>query len=87
MKTMERTLTAYDFLEKYLELKSFVPDWNSVQLNSNEPRMYRLNQLNAFMAAFELGTDLQKDFESAKFLENRNEQNFEPILMGLKSIS
>lgn len=86
----QNQITAYEFLEKYLEFKTLVPNWtdlNSAQLNTNEPRILRLKQLNSLVAAFGLGTDLQQDFESGRFLENRDEQDFEPILMDIEKYS
>ncbi|XOV92217.1 MAG: hypothetical protein ACFHWX_18660 [Bacteroidota bacterium] len=57
---------------------------NSAQLNTNEPRILRLKQLNSLVSAFGLGRDLQKNFESGNFLENRKEQDFEYIIKDIE---
>jgi len=80
-------LTSKDFLNKYFEFKGMVPDvddWNLKKLKYNEPRYYRLKELNSLMKAFELGGDLLNDLKNKEFLKNREESVFEPIYQDIE---
>lgn len=79
--------TVKDFLDKYYEFKSMVPnykDWNQKSLKYNEPRFYRLKELESLIRAFDIGTDLLQDFQNRKFLERRTLSDFEPIIKDIE---
>jgi len=60
-----------------------VPDhneWNARSLKFNEPRFYRLKQLESLMRAFEIGNDLLRDFRNQGFLNNRSIGDFQSII-------
>lgn len=76
-----------DFLDKFYEFKGMVPnsnEWNARSLKYNEPRFYRLKELESLMSAFEIGNDLQKDlqkdFQNRNFLTNRSIDDFKAII-------
>jgi len=76
-----------DFIEKYFDFQDLVPDyteWELDKLKNNEPRYYRLQELQALMKAFEIGDDLQRDFEDGEFLDKRNQSDFEPIYLDIE---
>lgn len=76
-------ITSYNFLDRYLIFKRMVPnvhDWQLSSLEANPPRYYRLKELLALMKAFNLGSDLYKDFHCHSFLENRTKKDLEPVL-------
>ncbi len=80
-------LTSKDFLNKYFEFKRMVPElneWNLKRLKYNEPRYYRLKELNSLMKAFGLGDDLLNDFTNRGFLTNREESDFEAIYQDIE---
>ena len=67
---------ASDFLNLYLDFNSLVPDtrdWKLGKLKNNPPRYYRLKQLNSLLQAFDIGTNLLRDFKEFKFLNKRND--------------
>lgn len=72
-----------DFLNKFYEFKGMVPnhnEWNAKSLKYNEPRFYRLKELESLIRAFEIGNDLLKDFQNRNFLNNRSIEDFQPII-------
>ncbi|MEO1054638.1 MAG: hypothetical protein AAFX87_28665 [Bacteroidota bacterium] len=72
-----------DFLNKYYEFKGMVPnysDWNLKSLRYNEPRFYRLKELQSLMLAFNIGNDLLQDFKNLNFIKKRSIQDFRPII-------
>ena len=72
-----------DFLDKFYEFKGMVPDysqWNSRVLKNNQPRFYRLKELQSLMSAFGIGSDLLEDFQNRGFLKRRSIEDFRPIL-------
>lgn len=79
--------TVKNFLDKYYEFKAMVPDyrnWNHKSLKHNEPRLYRLKELESLIRAFDIGTDLLQDFQNRKFLERRTLSDFEPIIKDIE---
>jgi len=79
--------TIKNFLDKYYEFKAMVPDyrnWNHKSLEYNEPRLYRLKELESLIIAFDIGTDLLQDFQNRKFLERRTLSDFEPIIKDIE---
>jgi len=79
--------TVKDFLDKFYEFKAMVPnyrDWNHKSLKYNEPRFYRLKELESLIRAFEIGTDLLQDFQNRQFLERRTLIDFEPIIKDIE---
>lgn len=79
--------TVKDFLNKFNEFKAMVPncnEWNSRSLKSNEPRLYRLKELESLLKAFEIGSDLLNDYQNRKFLEKREISDFEPIIKDIE---
>ncbi|WP_299521830.1 hypothetical protein [Winogradskyella sp.] len=79
--------TVKNFLDKYYEFKAMVPDyrnWNHKSLKYNEPRLYRLKELESLIQAFDIGTDLLQDFQNRKFLERRTLSDFEPIIKDIE---
>lgn len=76
-----------DFFELYQTFREMVPDsteWNAKSLRDNEPRFYRLLALESLMKAFNIGTDLERDFLYQGFLKNRSIEDFEPILQDME---
>ena len=76
-----------DFLDKFFEFKRMVPNanaWNTNALRYNEPRYYRLKQLEALMRAFDIGDDLAHDFQNRNFLKNRSIKDLDPIMDDIK---
>lgn len=72
-----------DFLDKFYEFKGMVPnynEWNAKSLKYNEPRFYRLKELESLIRAFDIGTDLLQDYQNRKFLEKRTLSDFDPII-------
>ncbi len=79
---------AYDFLIKFYEFKSMVPnnyDWYKRTLKNNPPRYYRLLELQSLMKAFDIGDDLIRDFDNQGFLDRRNDADFEPIYQDIEA--
>ncbi len=82
------TYSIKDFLKLYQDFKAMVPnrsEWNLKSLEYNEPRYYRLMQLNSFMKAFDIGSDLQKDIQQCRFLNNRSQSDLEPLTVDFKA--
>ena len=72
-----------DFLDKFYEFKAMVPDhtqWKGTMLKYNEPRFYRLKELQSLMRAFDIGTNLLDDYQNRNFLKRRSVEDFKPIL-------
>lgn len=80
----QTTITAFDFLNKYFELKRLEPDlrnWSLSALKYNEPRFYRLKELQSLIRAFDIGTDLKRDFVELNFLlKKRTKADFQAII-------
>lgn len=76
-----------DFLKMFQEFKAMVPDtaeWQLNRLKWNEPRYYRLKQLQSLMLAFNLGTDLLSDVQNRGFLKHRSAEDLAPIINDLQ---
>jgi hypothetical protein len=61
-----------------------VNDWTQEKLKWNDPRLYRLKELQSLMKAFDLGTDLLEDFQKRRFLQKRKMVDYEPIFEDIK---
>ncbi|MGB0870594.1 MAG: hypothetical protein ACPGSD_13435 [Flavobacteriales bacterium] len=82
-KIKQTKFSVVDFLKKFYEFKGMVPDhskWNVRSLRYNEPRYYRLKELESLMRAFEFGNDLLEDFQNLSFLNKRSVEDFRPLL-------
>ena len=80
--------SAYDFLMKFYEFKGMVPntsEWHLKKLRSNPPRYYRLLELQSLMRAFNIGDNLLEDFQNQRFLNQRNNTDFEPIYKDIET--
>lgn len=78
--------TALDFLNTYLEFKSFMI-WYEESRKEVFNRYY-LSELKSYLKAFDLGEDLYQDFASGKFItKKRTEVNFEKVYQELKTFS
>ena len=83
----QTTYQAKDFLTLFFEFKGMVPkpsEWGLERLAGNEPRYYRLMQLQALMKAFDLGEDLFGDFQNRLFLEKRSHDDFEILFADIE---
>ncbi|OJJ20079.1 hypothetical protein BKI52_16535 [marine bacterium AO1-C] len=83
----QTTYQAKDFLTLFFEFKGMVPkpsEWGLESLTGNEPRYYRLMQLQALMRAFDLGEDLFGDFQNRLFLEKRSHDDFEDLFADIE---
>jgi len=83
----QTTYTISDFLDKYFELKSMVPDsrsWTEQSLKGNEPRFVRFQILKSLLRAYGLGDDLKTDFTNYGFVKNIKQEALTKIKEDIK---
>ncbi len=71
------TVSARNLLNCYLELKVLTPnleDWSEQKLQSNPPRLYRLQILKSILKAFEINSVLE--FKAGSFIRVNNKYRY-----------
>lgn len=83
MKT--QIITGEDFIYKFFDLKSLEPDytkWTADELKCNEPRYYRLLQIQAMLRY--LGIESVNEFISGNFTTKKSKEYYEIFLKSAK---
>lgn len=81
-------ITEIDLVNKICEFIDYVPDrseWNEFALESNPPRLIRLQQVNALMKAY-LGEEMTiQDFIEGNFIKKRSIDEYNAISLLVKN--